>query len=298
MTRQLAVLGVPSSAGAHHAGQELAPAALREHGLLDQLRLRGVGVLDAGDLPTVPFALDREHPRSRNLDAVLGVARSVADAVAEILATGQTLLVLGGDCTVTIGVVAGAQRVHPDVGLLYLDGDSDLRGPERTRSGILDNSGVAHLLGLADTGLASLDHPPPMIADDKLVMVGFDDDDAEYDAAVFDEHPSLTHISGRELSSDPEGLASTAVIDLASRSSGLIVHFDVDVVTSGDLPLGNFPHYDSGLDLATAGTVLHVLCAHPSVVAVVLTEVNPSHDASGDQLARYVEVVAAALTDT
>jgi arginase len=203
--------------------------------------------------------------------------------------------VLGGDCTVTLGVLAGAQRVHPEVGLVYFDGDSDLRGPERTRSGILDNSGVAHLLGLADTGLAALDHPPPMIADDKLVMIGFDDDDAEYDTVVFDQHPSLTHVSGRELWSDPEGLASTAIAGLARRSSGVIVHFDVDAVTSGDLPLGNFPHYDSGLDLATAATVLRVLCAEPSVVAVVLTEVNPTHDVNGDQLDRYVDVVANAL---
>ena len=47
-------IGVPTSAGAHHAGQDRAPAALREAGLLDKLRAAGVAITDAGDLPRHP----------------------------------------------------------------------------------------------------------------------------------------------------------------------------------------------------------------------------------------------------
>lgn len=36
--RDWVVIGVPTSAGAHHAGQEQAPAALRRAGLTDLLR--------------------------------------------------------------------------------------------------------------------------------------------------------------------------------------------------------------------------------------------------------------------
>jgi len=97
------------------------------------------------------------------------------------------------------------------------------------------------------------------------------------------------------LQENPEQLASDAVTGLAERSSALIIHFDVDVVTSGDLPLGNFPHYESGLDLDAAAAVLRVLCAQPSVTAVVLTEVNPSYDPSGEQLDRYIDVVSRTL---
>lgn len=44
------VVGVPTSAGAHHAGQDPAPAALREHGLLDRLPAGGLVVHDRGDV--------------------------------------------------------------------------------------------------------------------------------------------------------------------------------------------------------------------------------------------------------
>ena len=72
------MIGVPSSAGAHHAGQERAPAALRAAGLVDRLRAAGVAISDAGDLPVTPFAANHDHPGARNLAAVVMVARRVA----------------------------------------------------------------------------------------------------------------------------------------------------------------------------------------------------------------------------
>ena len=99
--REWALIGVPSSAGAHHAGQERAPAALRRAGLAARLQAAGLAVDDRGDLPETPFRLDREHPTRRNLPAVLRVARQVSGAVADVLASGRVPLVLGGDCTIT-----------------------------------------------------------------------------------------------------------------------------------------------------------------------------------------------------
>ena len=85
--------------------------------------------------------------------------------------------------------------------------------------------------------------------------------------------------------------ATQAVIE---RTGGpeVIVHFDVDLVDSRDLPLGNFPHYGLGLSLAAATEVLAEAFAAPGLCAVALTEVNPSYDPSGDALRRYVDAVA------
>ncbi|HLQ54054.1 MAG TPA: arginase family protein, partial [Streptosporangiaceae bacterium] len=101
------IIGVPSSAGAHHAGQERAPAALRQAGLPDRLRAAGLVVDDAGDLPGAVFAVDHDHAGARNLPAVARVARETADAVAAAAGAGRLPLVIGGDCTITLGVIAG-----------------------------------------------------------------------------------------------------------------------------------------------------------------------------------------------
>jgi len=293
---RVAVIGVPSSAGAHHAGQDLAPAALRGHGFVDLLAAAGVDVEDRGDVAGEVFAVDYDNPSHRNLGAVVRVARAVAGAVAEARRAGSVAVVLGGDCTITIGVVAGVQRGDPTAALAYFDGDADLGTPARTRSGILDAMGIAHLLGLADTELARLDGRSPILDDDHLVMLGYDETDPDsFDASVLAARPRLRHIPDHELRADPAGIARQAVAALSSVATSLVVHFDVDAVDSGDLPLGNFPHYGTGVKLDAAGDVLGALCSAPGLAAVVLTEVNPTHDPEGTQTARYVETVTRAL---
>jgi arginase len=290
------VIGAPSSAGAHHAGQELAPAAIRAHGFVSALTAAGVAAEDAGDVAGEVFTVDRDSPAHRNLPAVLRMARRVAAAVEQARRAGQVPIVLGGDCTITLGVVAGVQRLDPGAALLYFDGDADLSTPARTGSGVLDAMGIAHLLGIADTELARLDARSPMLRDDRLVMLGYDETDpGAYDASVLRGRPALRHVPDYELRSDPVGTARQAVAAVAAGGGSVIVHFDVDAVDSGDLPLGNFPHYGTGVTLAAAGDVLRVLCSAHRLAAVVLTEVNPTHDPSGEQLQRYVDTVAGSL---
>ena len=291
------VVGVPTSAGAHHAGQDAAPGALRAAGLVDRMSAAGADVQDDGDLAGEVFTVDHANPGHRSLAAVVRVARIVADATEQVLRSGRIPLLIGGDCTITLGVVAGVRRIYPDTALAYFDGDADLATPTTTSGGILDAMGVAHLLGIADTDLARLDGPAPMLADDHLVLLGYDPGDpGSFNADILAAHPGVVHHAYHALRQAPEELAAEAVRTLASRSSALIVHFDVDAVDSGDLPLGNFPHYGTGVSLTDATTVLQTLCSSPKLAAIVLTEVNPSYDPSGQQLDRYVDAVATAIT--
>ena len=103
----------------------------------------------------------------------------------------------------------------------------------------------------------------------------------------FQEAPALI--------ADPPGTAARALSAVTPASGPVIVHFDVDTVDSGDLPLGNFPHYGSGVLLEHAVACLRVLRAHPSFAGVVLTEVNPTHDADGSLIDRYIDGIVGAL---
>jgi arginase len=288
------LIGVPTSAGAHHAGQDRAPAALRAAGIIDRLRAAGVPISDAGDVPASVFAVDHEHPQARNLTAVVRVAQAVADAVATQVAAGRRPLVVGGDCTITLGVIAGFRRVHPDVGLAYVDGDADLGALTREASGILDSTGIGHLLGEGEPELASLAGQPPLLDGSRLAMIGCDPREQNDVGRSFLASKGVSYAEGPELAADPEATARRALAALGSRDP-IVVHFDVDVVDSGDLPLGNFPHYDSGVRLDDAAACLRVLLADPTCAGLVLTEVNPTYDADGSQLDRYLTALTTAL---
>jgi len=292
--RPVTVIGAATSAGTHHAGQERAPDAMRAAGFIERLVRAGITVTDHGNVASETFVVDASGSPTRNEAATVRAARAVADAVEFAARDGSLVLVLGGDCTITLGVLAGLQRVEPDAGLAYFDGDADLSTPG-AGSGILDAMGVAHLLGLAETGLTGLFTSRPPLAGRRLAMLGYDETDPEsYRRSVFDARPDLTRYPDHAVRADPVGCARGALAAL-EEAERLIVHFDVDAVDSGELPLANYPHYGTGVPLAVARQVLSVLFAAPTLSAVVLTEVNPSYDPSGDSLDRYLEAVTGAL---
>lgn len=295
------MIGVPTSAGAHHAGQDLAPDALRDAGLLDRLRAAGESVRDAGNLPGARFAVDRDHPGARNLAAVADVAKQVADAVAGLTDSDGFPLVVGGDCTITLGVIAGYRRRHPDVGLIYVDGDADvgLPGPgqpDSDSSGILDSMGISHLLGRGAPELTGLGGAVPLLDPARLALLGADPRETGEAGRRYLAQAGVSFQEGPALIADPDGAAAAALAAVAAASGPVLVHFDVDVIDSGELPLGNYPHYGSGVRLEHVVACLRVLRAHPAFAGLVLTEVNPTHDADGALLREYINAVVGALT--
>jgi arginase len=297
MTWALTVIGVPCSAGAHHGGLERGPAALRAAGLPDRLRRAGWEVSDADDLTPRVFTGDAAHPRARNRDAVLRACREVTAATSQVIADGRIAVLAGGDCSITAGAVAGCLAQRPDAGVLYLDGDADLRTPQTTIAGNFDGMVVAALLGEGDPGYAGLAGTVPMLPPRRLALLGYD----EADIDPRERHllgPTLSHADGTQVATDPLGAAAAARAHVEASASAIMVHFDVDAVDSADLPLANYPHHGKGLTFNTAMTVLRELCASPAFAGLVLTEVNPTHDPGGELLGRYVDGVAAALART
>jgi len=294
MSRALTVIGVPCSAGAHHAGLERGPAALRAAGLLDRLRRAGYEVSDAGDLAPRVFTADMAHPRARNRDAVVQACRDVAGATGQAIAAGRIPVLLGGDCSITAGAVAGCLSQRQDTGLLYLDGDCDLRTPQTTIAGNFDGMVIAALLGEGDPGYIGLAGTVPMLPPERLAILGYDDSDIDPRERHLLALP-LSRADGGQVAADPVGAAAAARRHVEAAASAIVVHFDVDAIDSADLPLANYPHHGKGLTFDAAVTVLGELCASPAFAGLVLTEVNPTHDPGGELLGRYVDGVTAAL---
>ena len=112
---------------------------------------RAASLVDHGDLTRVRHRPDPANPTAQNLQSVVDVAASVAQKVSVILDADRIPLVLGGDCSITVGAVAGLIKYHPDLLLLYIDGGVDLEIPATNREGNLDSMGVSHMLGIEGT---------------------------------------------------------------------------------------------------------------------------------------------------
>src|SRR5471030_2730500 len=117
--RPLVVVGAPTSAGSYAAGQDRAPRVLREFGLLDRLAAAGREVRDAGDGPLQVWSPDREHPFAQNFAAAAEAIRAAAAMVGAALDADADVLVLGGNCTVALGVMSALIQREPDAALVY-----------------------------------------------------------------------------------------------------------------------------------------------------------------------------------
>ncbi|HET6266845.1 MAG TPA: arginase family protein [Acidobacteriota bacterium] len=280
--QKVAVIGVPSSAGARNQGQERGPEALRKTGLLERLAGRGIDCIDFGDLPMVRYQRDQDHPKCQNLALVSATARQVADRVERATQRGHKLLVIGGDCTLTLGVLAGLSRKIPNLGLIYFDGDIDMNTSEDTPSGILDGMGLAHLTGHVKNELSGIGLSQPLMPEDRIVVFGYNVDSGFIDPAEklrFDES-AIVKFSANQIRNSIREQATSARDLLGQKVTSYLVHFDVDVVDESDFPAADVPH-KQGIPLKTATAALQTFWSTPECAGLVVTEYNPNRDPEG-----------------
>jgi arginase len=295
MTQRLGLIGIPSSVGAHWPGQEKAPRALREAGLVEYVEERGLRVTDRGDLPRARFRPDPERRHPQNLAAVVDVARSVADRVEVTLRAGEVPLVIGGDCTIELGVITGFLRAGEDPGLLYFDGGVDLRTPLDNPTGILDSMGVAHMLGEPGSAeeLATIGPRFPLMEDEKIALFGYSHNEPEAETLA---RRSMPRYPVERVRHGPEKTAAEARAYLEETANTFVVHFDVDVIDFVDFPVADVPQINAGLTFREALACFGVFAASPKFAGLVLTEFNPDHaDEEGEAAAALVRGVVDAV---
>jgi len=296
---------VPSSAGARTPGVEKGPAALRARGLIELLIEKGLDVRDHGDLPAFRWRPDPAVRSPQNLGAVVSVARLVADSIEQLVRAGELPLVVGGDCTITVGVVAGMLRAGLDPSLLYVDGGVDLYVPATQPAGHMDSMGVAHLLDEPGSAreLAGIGPTTPMLAERRVMFFGQSavsvrptEDPRDVEGIVFAKHGFRSYpvevVAGRA-----SAAAADARADIELHDGPFILHFDVDVLDFLDCPLADQPE-DRGLLLDEAMECLAKFAASSRFGGLVVTEINPDHadaDAEGEVVLRFVEGIAGAL---
>ena len=288
---KVAVFGVPTAAGARGPGPERAPFALREAGLLDALRGGGAVVVNLSDLSLFPHRDDPDHPHARNAPVVACAARAAEDEMTRALAEGFTLI-LGGDCTLVAGTLAGARRrLEQPVGLVFLDAEADLNTPETTPSGCLNGMALALALGLGPPELVG--GSAPAVAPEHVSLVGFRALDPGEKGRLGDLGLALPAGAARKL-----GMRTTASLALDGVENGdgpILVHLDVDLLDPSDMAAKDPLTPGPGLTWSEASDLLTALLASPRVVALQIAEFNPSLDAGGAAAQRLVALIARAV---
>ena len=290
------MVAVPSSAGAFSPGQERAPEVFRDGGLCRQLSDRGISVESWLEVEGFTWRPDRANRRAQHIEEVTRVALETASRVESVLGAGKLPLVLGGDCTVGVGTVAGAVGAGREAALVYLDRHADLNTPDSVPDGALDWMGMAQILDARGSigPMAGAFARRPLLQPSRVVILGADEEvwtEWEREEA---ERLSLPRVGIEPLCRDPAAAAEEALGRLQGCDA-VLVHFDVDLLDFVDAPYSENVDRNSGPSLAQAAEALRVLCSDPRFAGLTVTEVNPDHAASDDPgLERLAGVLAEA----
>ena len=249
---------------------------------------------DRGDVVDATYAEDPSSPEIRNASLIAELNATLAGEVHRALDRGHDVLTVGGDCTVELGVVAGARSAGARVGLLYIDLDFDLNTPQ-TGDGAADWMGIAHLLDLpgCDERLSRVgDAPVPLLtADDVRFLAAYRGTDAEQELV---ESLGLARSSLEELRTDKarvlERLAGW------SRDKDVVaVHVDVDVLDRADFPLAEEVRDVPAMYWDELVGLMADVCALERWRTLTVCEINPGRVERDGQLESVVEALAAAL---
>ena len=280
---ELHFLGVPFNSDGTPPEVEHPPRHLRYAGLLDRLS-SSRSIRDCGDLP-IPAA-DGKRDSSNgvlNWPSWQAVTGGVAKSIHEILETGGWPLVVGGDCSILVGIMAGAVQVEGRCGLFFVDGHGDFHTPASSPTGEPADMELAVLTGRAPSpsGAAA----GALLNDEDVVVFGI----REYDG--IDAAPIRVLDSARLT----EGDLVTAVQDAAALISDLPVwlHFDVDVIDASLMPV-IFPA-GAGLTLDQTATLLGTLLKTGRVIGMDVSCFHPNLDHTGAATTALIDLLTKVL---
>jgi arginase len=179
------------------------------------------------DVPVAPDAtVTVDLPEGDPWARMARLYEAVAATVAEAVRGGARPTVVSGDCTTSLGVVAGLQWAGLGPAIVWFDAHGDVQTLETTTSGYLGGMPLRMLVGYrpeliaAPLGLSA-------VAEERVVLV--DARDLDPPEVAYLERAAIRRRGVADLSADrlPDG--------------PLYLHLDLDVVDPDDLPGLRFP---------------------------------------------------------
>jgi arginase len=291
--KKIALIGAPSSAAGFAPGTEKAPAALRAAGLVERLQNAGFEVTDYGDCPPRLFADDEEHRRARNLPAIVAGLNDLKAHAEVAVKSGAVVLVLGGDCAQSIGLLTGARRYYKHINLLWFDRDADLNTPATTPSGRIDGMVVAHIIGKGAPELVRFWGEPPLVREPDVTLFGIERLDPP--ESEFLSKSPLRYVGASEIQSKGgSAAADEALAHLHADAREFVLHLDLDAIAQEEFPAVNVPG-SGGLRFDEVRSALIEFIRHKNLLALDIAQYNPDKDPDGSGAKKIVDLLVEAL---
>lgn len=291
---KIRMIGIPLDLGAGHRGVDMGPSAMRIAGVAERLRHIGHEVVDEGDITAVtPEVVKVEDPKLRYLPEIIKSVTRLANAVTEIMQTGDFPLVLGGDHSIAIGTISGVARFLKEkkkkLGVIWVDAHGDMNTHQTTLSGNIHGMPFAALLGRGAKELTSVGGDFPKIETENAVLVGARNLDPKEQKLI--KEAGVTVYTMEDI--DRRGIFEImieAVGIATSRTDFLHVSLDIDALDPTVAPGVGTP-VRGGLTYREAHTAMEIIAGSERLCSLEVVEVNPILDIKNATAEIAVELI-------
>jgi arginase len=290
------IVTAASILGLKPTGVERLPNVLLSHGLREALRSH-IAVIEA---PTLNHLYTYERDRQTgvlNVSALRTFSGTLKDTIVQIPIDKKFALVLGGDCSILIGIMA-ALRSLGSYGLFFLDAHADFYEPEKSITGEAADMDLAIITGRGPDILTNIDNQKPYVRDENVIHFG--QRDMEETRKFESQEIRSTKIKCLDLAhlqqSSPLQIASEIDAFVASIAvDGFWIHFDTDVIDDDLNPAVDY-RLPGGLSLEQCQTILTDLIQKYPTVGMSVTIFNPNLDTDGHVARQIVALISNVLS--
>jgi arginase len=270
------LLGAPLDSSGAGRGERRAPHELRAAGLVGAL-----GVRDAGDADTVLNDATRDPVTGLiGFDGLVHASQVLRGRLRELMSSGARPLVVGGDCTILLGILAAMRDQHSGrIGLWFLDGHADFYDGSTSPTGEGADMELAIATGHGPAGLVDLVEPP-LVAARHVVLLGHrrpaDAPDVAEELCFLPA--DLLHVDATTIT---EIGAASVGTETERRLAGAVdrawLHLDLDVLDADAMPAVTYPQR-GGLDWPDLSALMAPLLASTLLAGLSVADYNPDRD--------------------
>lgn len=286
------LIGAPLDSSAAGRGEERAPEALRKAGLAEAFAAR-----DAGDATGRLTDFQRD-PKTGVIafSQLADASEALRTVVSGTIEESARPLVVGGDCTLLLGAIAGARRHNDEVAMWFVDGHADYLDGATSETGEAADMELAMLTGTGPAGLCDLTPPAPMLDPGNVVILGHRPPELAADVAgELERVPAeLNRLSAWEISERGAARVAAEWEERLARTGAVWLHLDLDALDEDELGSVTYSQPE-GLIWTEFTELARTFLASPALIGASIADFNPDLDADGSDARRVVESLASAL---
>jgi arginase len=292
------IVNVPLDLGASRRGTDAGPSAFRIAGLRRAISGLGYTISAETDIP-VPIMETRQlaDSHARFKDEILSVCVQLAEQTRDILDSGETPLVIGGDHSIAMGTVSGVSAYFRNqgkkAGLIWFDAHGDMNLPETSPSGNIHGMPLAHLLGYGDAQLSGILGADPAVAPENVALIGIRDIDRV--EREFINRSGITAFTMRDIDQLGMSEVSRRALEVVNvDTAGFHVSFDLDGCDPAVIP-GSGTLVPGGVSYREAHLLLEECASNGRMTSMDVVELNPFLDQANISAERAVTFIQSAF---